>query len=219
VPAVPLPDPVLIVDPDDIARRAGLTRPMDSDTQWAVEHAIIDAQADVEAYLGQPITPTETTESGLYPANGGSLTAATTWLLTYAPVVEVVSATAEGVDPWPYGTYTVVYRYGLDAANDPRLGPIRRWVTAAVLSSDAVVGAYEQQNPTTSRVVTSLSAEGQSVSYGATSSPGATTGGEPGSGVPGSVPTLASLDQWRVAGRRVFQRRTPVVFDSYRYYA
>ncbi len=195
-----------MVPADTVARIAKLTRPLDEETQWIVEQAILDAQSDVAAYLGQPIVPALTHETGLWPQTGGSLTAASTWLLSGEPVIAVLSAIPDV--SW-HGTYTVYYTYGLDAANDPALEPIRRWVRAAALASPGVAEAYETQNPVASRVITSLSAEGQSVAYGSVSVPGSSAGGAAGSGAPGSVPLLSSLDRWRVAGRRVFQRRTP----------
>lgn len=197
-----LPGVALIVTADYIARRLGLPRPLSADDQWTVEEAITEAQSDVEAYLGRAITPTQYTETGLWKAFDGS------YLLTYWPLVDIVSETAE-TDPDTaqlLGTWTVVYTAGLDAANDPLLAPIRRYVVAAAMNSPSVTDLWEAAQPSAGRVVTSVSAEGQSVSYANTSPAGGQIG-PAGSGSPGALPLLSSLDRWRIAGRRVFQRR------------
>lgn len=200
----------LIIQADTVARLAGLPRPLDADTQWRVEQAILDAQSDVTAHLGQPITPLVATESGLWPQSASlSLTDRRQWVLCNTPVIEILTAEPETLDPFPVGTYTVSYTYGLNVVTDPQMAPVRRWITASVLASPAVAAIYAVSDPTGSggRLVNSLSAEGQSVSYGAVKVPAAATAGAAGSGAPGAVPLLSSLDRWRVARRRVFQRR------------
>lgn len=198
----------LIIQADTVARLAGLTRPLSDDDQWLVEQAILAAQADVTAYLGQPITPLIATENGLYPQYATlSLSDSRQWVLARGPLIEILTTDAETVYPFPTGTYTVTYTYGLNVVTDPQLAPVRRWITASVLASPELSSLYATSDPVGSRLVSSLSAEGQSVSYGAVKVPAASVAGAAGSGAPGSVPLLSSLDRWRVARRRVFQRR------------
>lgn len=198
----------LIIQADTVARLAGLPRPLSTDDQWRVEQAILDAQSDVTAYLGQPITPLLATENGLYPQSAYlSLTDRRQWLLSNVPVIEVLTAEPEGLEPFPIGTYTVTYTYGLNVVTDPLMEPVRRWIRASVLASPEVSAVYATSIGSGGRVVTSVSAEGQSISYGAVQVPAAAVAGTAGSGAPGSPPLLSTLDRWRVAGRRVFQRR------------
>ena len=201
----------LIIQADTVARLAGLPRPLDTDGQWLVEQAILDAQSDVTAYLGRPITPLIATENNLWPQSATlSLTDPRQWLLCNRPVIEVLTTDEETDDPFPFGTYTVTYTYGLNAVIDPQMEPIRRWIRAAAVASPEVASVWMSVDPSGGggRVINSLSAEGQSVSYGAVTVPGAGAGGgAAGSGAPGAVPLLSTLDRWRVAGRRVFQRR------------
>ena len=198
----------LIVSADTVARLAGIPRPLNADTQWLIEQGILGAQADVTAYLGQPITPLLATENGLYPQSAYlSLTDRRQWPLSNIPVIEILTAEPEGIEPFPIGTYTVTYTYGLNVVTDPQMAPVRRWILASAVASSEVASAYSSTAPDGGRVVTSVSAEGQSISYSAVKVPSASVAGAAGSGAPGSVPLLSSLDRWRVAGRRVFQRR------------
>jgi hypothetical protein len=197
LPEVYLPvDPRLVVAPEYVARRARppLPLPLSEDDRETIIDAILDAQADVVAYLGQPITPTTRTATGVYPYADG-------WHLPEDDAV-VVSVTAETDDEnTPTGYYTLTYTTGLDAANDPDLRPIRRYVLAHAMNSSAFTDLWRASTGAKGEVK-SLSAEGQSVSFAAATLGG---GGDAGSGKPGSMPTLASLDLWRVAGRRVYQ--------------
>jgi hypothetical protein len=124
---------------------------------------------------------------------------------TILNVVSVVPEMHDGTPPVPTGLFTVTYRVGLDAANDPALRPIRRYVLAHAMNSPEVVRVWKIATGTKGEVRT-LSAEGQSVSFTAPTLGGG--GGKAGSGEPGSLPTLASLDRWRLAGRRVYQAPT-----------
>lgn len=192
--------PPLVVTVAELARRLEVT--LDDTTRPVLEDAIRDTQDDVEAYLGRVITPAQFVEEHLYPWPGG-------WDLEHHPVVDVLSAVEETDDDGnPTGLFTVTYLAGLDARADRELRPILRYVRAHAMSLPPVVRLWRATNPDDARTVTSLSVEGQSVSYANTTPTG---GGQPGpgSGAPGAAPTLTSLDRWRVAGRRVFQRRTP----------
>lgn len=190
---------VLIVSASDVARQLGLPQPLSEDDQWSLERAIGDAQSDLEAYLGRAATPQTFTETGLIAYPGG-------WRLKHAPVLSVVSATAEtDTSGRPTGLYTVEYVAGLDGVTDPELEPLRRFVRAHAIYSPEIQIMFRQVAPERARLVEQVAVEGQSVTYvDSYAAPGA-----PGSGSPGALPTLASCDRWRIAGRRVFQRPTP----------
>lgn len=189
----------LAVSVQEVAQRAKLPLPLTVEARSAIRDALLDAQADVEAYLGRPITPRPVTETGKVPLGWG-------WSLDQQPVTRVLSATPE-VDPVtgaPTGTYTVTYLVGLDSRTDPTLAPVRRYVTAAALSAPALLEARHAALGPGARVVRSVSVspESQSVSYEDVK---LTETGAAGSA--GAPPALSSLDRWRVAGRRVFTRR------------
>lgn len=187
----------LVVDVDEIARRLGLDLPVDSDTADTLRASIIDAQADVEGYLGRPIVPVTRVAHGLRPSLWGE-----PWSRQIDDdVTTIVSATPEVYsDGQPTGTFAVTYLAGLDARNDPALSPIRRYVTAAARNDPAVLDMTAQNRPR--GVLTSVSTDGQTASY---SAPWHGQGTVPGSGAPGAMPTLASLYPWKRAS--VFQRR------------
>ncbi len=191
-----------------VARRLGLQQPLEEDDRWLVEQALIDAQSDLEAYLGRPVTPQSWTETGLVRFPDPDR-----WDLVNSPVVEIVSETAElDEDGVATGAWTVAYTAGLDGAGDPVLEPLRRYVRTAALYAPEVRALFRRLAPEAARQVVSLSVEGQSVTYADTYA----ASGKPGE--LGSPPLLASCDRWRVAGRRVFQRRTPRVRTSWDYW-
>lgn len=211
--STPVPDPPalpLIVSADQVARTLGIPLPLDEDTRWSIEQAIADAQADVAAYLGyDALTPTTRAQEHLVAWMGG-------YDLTYHPVIEIISETPE-TDPETgslTGLFTVVYRAGLNAAEDPAQEPIRRYVRAHAANAPTVQALARKLAPQLPREIVSLSVEGQSVTY--TGRDNSATA--PGSGFPGSLPGLAALDRWRVAGRRVARRRTtPADFAPWPY--
>src|SRR5690606_8618469 len=133
--------------------------------------AIRDAMVDVEAYLGRPITPRTVTETRLWPNLFGG------WTLRHDDILEVISAepetTAEGQAT---GYYTVTYTYGMAAVSDPGLGAIRRYVTAAAMNSPAVTALWRTVTGAVGDI-RSVSAEGQSVSYGPATLGGGGTAG------------------------------------------
>lgn len=189
----------LVVPVERVAARLGVTAPTAAQ-RAVIADAIRDAQADVVAYLGRPITPTTVTETGRWPFAGG-------WRLDLAgdeSEVEYVSVEPEieGTGPAAYATgyFTVTYRMGLDVANDPALRPILRYVLESALNLPEVLTLYKSTGA--QGELRTVSAEGQSVTFGSATLGG---GGQAGSGAPGALPTLSSLDRWRVAGRRVYQ--------------
>jgi hypothetical protein len=104
-------------------------------------------------------------------------------------VIEVVSATAElhPVTGEATGSYTIVYRAGLDPETDRRYGRVlRRFVTAAA-AANPIARRIAQTKGT--RIITRVNVEGQGVDYeiGQVSA---------GSGVAGAPPTLVDLNEW-----------------------
>ena len=186
--------PDLIVPAEDVARRLGLQQPLKEDDRWIIEQAIEDAQADVVAYLGRDLTPQQYTEHHLVPHAHG-------WELENDPLISIVSWTAEtSPEGFETGRYTVVYTAGIDAKNDPELKPILRYIAVSAFYSPDVQTMFRRIAPDRARLVQQVNVEGQSVTYVNTyAAPGA-----PGSGGPGSLPTLKSLDRWRL--RRVYKR-------------
>jgi hypothetical protein len=213
LPYLDLPDdPTLVVSPEALAARIRMPLPLDEDTREVIEDSIRDAQADVEAYLGQPVVPTEFVQQHCWPYPGG-------WMLTVhddAFFIGVVSVAAEydtdGVTATGY--FTVTYTAGLDAKNDPSLRPIRRFIMAAAANSEDVTLLWRTATGSKG-AIKSVSAEGQSVSFDPAYPLGAPPPSGRGSGAkpvearqPGELPTFGWLDRWRVAGRRVYQGAT-----------
>lgn len=191
-------DPPLVVPIADVAQAAGLD---EVEHQDVIRDAILDAQADVVAHLGRVITPTTFVETAREPDWSGG------WNLTPLdhPVTEVTSAVASTYsDGTPTGYYTITYTAGLDARTDEVLHPIRRYIKAHALNSPAITRLW-RDTPEGQGGIRSASTQGQTITYERATLGG---GGAPGSGVPGALPTLASLDRWRVAGRRVYQRQS-----------
>lgn len=184
-----------IVTADEVALRMGLPTPLSEQDRLRVEAAIVDAQTDLEGYLGRPVTPRDYTETGLFPYPQG-------FQLRHQPVISVISQTPElnPVGDYETGLYTVVYTAGLDGVADPDLEPLRRYVRTHAIYSPELQEMLRKLTPEATRVMRSSSVEGQSVTYEDAYTPA----GEPGSGAPGSLPTLASCDRWRL--RSVYQR-------------
>lgn len=190
----------LVVQPEQVARRPGLPQPLDERDRWMIEQAIVDAQSDLEAYLGRPITAQTYTETGMLPLSGG-------YNLTHWPVIAITSTTAE-TDPdsgAPTGYYTVVYTAGLDGVADPELEPLRRFVRTHALYSETVQTILRRVAPESARKVASLGVEGQNVTYADVY---AVADNAAELGLPGALPTFKSCDRWRLAGRRVRQAAT-----------
>ncbi|WP_431976080.1 hypothetical protein [Micromonospora haikouensis] len=194
----PADPPPLVVPVAEVARRAGLN-PDDTAVAQVVEDAIRDATADAEGYLGYPLIPVTTTETGLAPDCSG------TWHLQHEPVAAILQVTAElDSQLQPTGLYTVTYTWGRDA-REPEYGPIRRWITASAVYAHPEVRRLSEQ--VTGRRVKSVSAEGQSVQYEASPA----TADAPTVG----VPPMSTMDTWRLAGRRAYTRpgwTTPVPY-------
>lgn len=184
----------------ELLRRLGLGQDPAAELVTAIGDAIADAEADVEGYLDRPITPQQRTATGQWPLLSG-------WQLPDDdPVRAIISTTPETFpDGTLTGTFTVVYEIGLDYKNDPACRPIRRYVIAAAMNSPQLL-QYLTRTAQVARAVKSISVstEGQSktTTYGDVSYGG---GGAAGSGAPGALPSIKSLEGWSLAGRRVHQ--------------
>jgi hypothetical protein len=191
----------LVVSVEEVARRLKLPQPLEESDRWLIEQAIVDAQSDLEAYLGRPVVKGTYTQQHLLRYCSG-------WNLPIFPVHEIVSETPETQENGqPTGYWTVVYEAGLDGKADPELEPIRRFVKAHALYSPLVQSVYRRLDPEGARKVASLGVEGQTVTYGDTF---ATEARASELGLPGGLPAMKSCDRWRIAGRMVHQAPTQV---------
>lgn len=198
LPYVDLPEaPDLVVSPETLAKKAKIPLPLSEEDREQIVECIRDAQADVIAHLNRAIMPTQYTETGRYDYAGH-------WNLTPLddPIIEVISAEAELSNGQPTGYFTVSYAAGLNAKDDPALRPIVRYVTAHAMNSPEFVLLWKTATSAKGDIK-STTTEGQSISYDKATLGG---GGDAGSGAPGALPTLASLDYWR--RRSVYQRPT-----------
>lgn len=191
----------LVVQVEEIARRLGLEQPLEEGDRWIIEQAIGDAQSDLEAYLGRPVSKGTYTQEHLFRYCNG-------YELTYFPVHEVISETPEEYDGGqPTGRYTVVYVAGLDGKADPELEPIRRFIKMHAMYSPMVQAMFRRLAPEAARRAQSLSVEGQSVTYADTY---ATDAQASALGLPGGLPAMKSCARWKIAGRLVHQAPTRV---------
>lgn len=192
-------DERLAVSPEACAVTAGITLPLGEARREVIVEAILTAQADVYAYLGRQPMPQMIRETGRHPWPDG-------WHLDAhgdEPIITVLEALPEqNIEGWPTGLYTVTYLAGINARDDVTYAPIQRFIKAHAMNSPEFVRMWKSATKARGDI-RSISAEGQSVSWTPASLGGG--GGRPGDGSPGSLPTLASLDRWRVAGRRVHQ--------------
>lgn len=158
----------------------------------AIRAALWDAAADVEDALYRPIIPTDKAFTGVTPFPGFALDDWHAWPPAYDFDDEVrVKSRAVQSD----GTYNITLSVGLDG---PNTAGVRRFVIAAATnvireSPDVALG---------NRQVTSLSADGQSVSYAQSTT--AAAGGDSTRG-PGAAPTIEAL-------KRAHMRRSSGVY-------
>jgi len=199
----------LVVSPEELAVKLGLPLPISVQDRMTLSDAILDAQTDVVAYLGRPILPTLVTERRTWPWPIGG------WELSQSPVIEIleeIEILDEDGDPTGY--WDIIYRAGLDARSDEQLRPIQRLVLTLAGQSDAAVrmwattgyGSVDTEGSGLGpRRVKSISTEGQALSY----EYGRPGDGGQSAGTAGSIGgpiRWVSIDQWRIRGRRVFQR-------------
>ncbi|WP_328491169.1 hypothetical protein [Streptomyces zaomyceticus] len=171
----------LVTSPEAVAKELGAALPLTAEQRDDLLTAIRKAQADVVGYLGQPVVPQLVTRAGLTPRWGDQLEDVDEWPFTTDDLVQV-AAYRERQD----GTYDVDFLVGLDGV---AVEPVVRYVTthAAETERNRPGGVGAQ-----GRRTSSVSAEGQSISYEAA----------PTAGQAGALPTLDSLSRWK---RRLFQ--------------
>ncbi|WP_433860151.1 hypothetical protein [Streptomyces kronopolitis] len=168
----------LIASAEDIASELGVSLPITAAQREEYRDAIAKAQADVEAYLGRPLIPQPRTLLEVTPLFGYDLDDPQAWPIQHFDDVTTVISHVANLDD--RDTYTVQLLVGLDAAVED---PIRAYVVAH--ASERI-----RNSPSSAegeRRVTSVSAEGQSISYDSA----------PVAGQPGALPTLDSLSGYR----------------------
>ncbi|MGA5135233.1 hypothetical protein ACPCTO_36200 [Streptomyces olivoreticuli] len=189
----------LVSSPEAVADALGVPLPLSAAQRAAYEQALRAAQADVAAYLGRPLVPRVVTLRALTPRWTDALEEAGSWPLPDEDdFVEVTSYRSRGD-----GTYDVDFLVGLNGVEEETAV---RYVTAHAAES-------ERQRPEgfggTGRRVSSVSAEGQSISYDSA----------PVAGQAGALPTLSSLSGLRRLQYQPVSRppRAPWPYSSSRY--
>ncbi|MFJ1552712.1 hypothetical protein [Streptomyces mirabilis] len=190
----------LVTSPEAVADDLGVPLPLTPAQRDALMTAIRKAQSDVEGYLGRPLVPRVVTRTALTPywRSSEDLSDPEAWPFEVDDVWQV-SAYSDRGD----GTYDVDFRVGLDGVAED---PVVRYVTAHAAESErnrpGGVGAQ-------GRRVSSVSAEGQSISYESA----------PTTGQAGALPTIDTLSRLK---RRLWQPlntppRPPWPYSSTRY--
>ncbi|MEU9781506.1 hypothetical protein AB0H92_11115 [Streptomyces phaeochromogenes] len=189
----------LVTSPEAVAKELGVPLPLTAEQRDDLLTAIRKAQADVVGYLGQPVIPQLVTRTALTPHWGRDdrLEDAASWPFEGDDLVQVSAYRDRG-----NGTYDVDFRVGFDGA---AIDPVIRYVTTHAAESERLrPGGVGSQG----RRVSSVSAEGQSISYESA----------PTTGQAGALPELSSLSRWK---RRLFQPlnrpvRPPFPYSSIR---
>lgn len=178
----------LIVSPEDVATKLGVQLPITAAQRETLIDAILDAQGAVEAFLNRSLVPFTETLAGVYP-RGYDLDSWKSWpVAQFNDKVQVLGHVSNGD-----GSYDVTVKVGLDGRAEL---PIRRFVR--VQAAESV-----RQDPATgmgTRTVSSVSADGQSVSYERDYSTA--------DGAAGSTPNISSLRRYK--RHAVYRRPTRV---------
>lgn len=128
-----------------------------------ISDAIFDAQSKVIEFLCRPLEPRSETLTALYRDDEYAPTDARAWPEAKALLDDrhkVVASTPNAERP---DLYDVTFDVGLDVANDAELDSIRRFIRQDAVA--ALQGSVALAGEGFTREVTSVSAEGQSVSY------------------------------------------------------
>ncbi|MEV0444628.1 hypothetical protein AB0I84_04405 [Streptomyces spectabilis] len=171
----------LVGSPEAVADALGVPLPLTSAQRSTYEGEIRNAQADVVAYLNRTLVPTATTLRGITPHWPDALDDIAAWPVHLDDIAEVISYRAN-----PDGTYDVDLLVGLNGAQEET---VVRYVVAHAAES---VRQRPGQSADSGRRVSSVSAEGQSISYDSA----------PTTGQAGALPAIDSLNRLR---RLVFQ--------------
>ncbi|MFJ4988742.1 hypothetical protein ACIP9H_33700 [Streptomyces sp. NPDC088732] len=189
----------LVTSPEAVADELGVPLPLTPEQRTALETAIRKAQADVVGYLHRPVVPRIVTLRAVTPIWAGDLSDPEAWPLPdQDDQVAVLAYRAQAG-----GTYDVDFLVGLNGSAEES---IVRYVTTHAAES-------ERERPggvgAAGRRVSSVSAEGQSLSYETA----------PAAGQAGAPPTIDSLSGLR---RRLYApqshpARAPWPYSSGRY--
>ncbi|MFE0058664.1 hypothetical protein [Streptomyces sp. NPDC059003] len=171
----------LVGSPEAVADALSIPLPLTSTQRSTYEAEIRGAQADVVAYLNRPLVPTATTLRGITPHRTDALDDIDAWPVGLDDFAEVITYRANSD-----GTYDVDLLVGLNGAQEES---VVRYVVAHAAES---VRQRSGVGSGTGRRVSSVSAEGQSISYESA----------PTTGQAGALPTINSLNRLR---RLVFQ--------------
>ncbi|MER5482649.1 hypothetical protein ABT024_05445 [Streptomyces sp. NPDC002812] len=188
----------LIASPEQVADKLKTPLPLTAAQRESYRTDIAEAQAAVSAYLGRPLIPAPQFLRSVRPLLGSDLASPDAWpLQEYDDEVTVLGHTVN-----PDGSYDVQLLVGLEAALEE---PIVRYVVAHAAESIRNAPAAGAEG----RRVTSVSAEGQSVSYDSA----------PTAGQAGALPSLDSLSRYRKQLYRPISRTpaTPWPYGGRRY--
>ncbi|MFD7763565.1 hypothetical protein [Streptomyces microflavus] len=165
----------LIASAEQIADKLNIPLPITAAQRETFRDAIRDAQSDVVGYLGRPLIPEPRELLSVTPLFGYDFSDPQAWpSQRFDDVVTVVRYVAAAD-----GTYDVELLVGLDGGAEE---PIARYVVA-----HAVEGIRNSPAAIGERRATSVSAEGQSISFEAA----------PVTGQAGALPALDSLSGYR----------------------
>ncbi|MFE6185465.1 hypothetical protein ACFQ6U_13670 [Streptomyces sp. NPDC056465] len=174
----------LVTSPEAVAKQLGVPLPLSAEDRDDLLTAIGDAQDDVVGYLGKPVIPQLVTRTALTPfplRQEEELNDAASWPFDPDDECTVHSYRDRGD-----GTYDVDFLVGFDGASKK---PVVRYVTSHAAEAERLrPGGVGSQG----RRVSSVSAEGQSISYESA----------PEAGQAGALPNISSLSRYR---RRLFQ--------------
>lgn len=170
----------LICSCEEVAIRLGVALPLTDAQRARIEQEIEGVQTDAANYINRPVFAvfdTVTDQSAVYGYAVTDYRAFPQLLDLYNDRVTILAATDNGA-----GGYTVSVMVGIDGRNEPALTRYVLAAAAEAIRNDPSAGMGKRQ-------VTSVSAEGQSISYKQDSSSSASGADAPA----GSLPTLSSL--------------------------
>ncbi|MFK0290741.1 hypothetical protein ACIQU6_09715 [Streptomyces sp. NPDC090442] len=174
----------LVGSPEAVADALGVPLPLTATQRAAYTEEIRNAQADVAAYLNRPLVSTARTLRGVTPVWRDALDDIEAWPIRLDDTAEVVTYRVAAD-----GTYDVDLLVGLNGAHEET---IVRYVVAHAAES---IRQRPDQSDGPGRRVSSVSAEGQSISYS----------DSPTTGQAGALPSINSLNRLR---RLTFQPLT-----------
>lgn len=181
-----MPD-TLLVPVEKVAPWLGLEPATLNDIQTElITDAILDAQSKVTEFLCRPLEPRSETLRGLYRDEAYPHTDVRAWPEAETVLDDRLKVASYAVNADNAQRFDVTFDVGLDVETDPELDAIRRFIR-----QDAVAGLQGAAALVVlgiAREVTSVSAEGQSVSYAKKPSSPDAAGGQM---------TVGSLRRWK----------------------